>query len=74
VEERGGVDAVASSTTNDKDIVRNPFSPGGLGRDAPDLVVVPSRRYYGIDSSSHLDLRAVVLPTSVNVLMTQDTS
>jgi len=34
VEERGGDDAFASSTTNDKEIVRNPFSPGGLGRDA----------------------------------------
>jgi hypothetical protein len=74
VEERGGVDAVASWTTNDKEIVRNPFSPGGLGRDGPDLCVVPPRRYDGIDSSSRLDLRAVALPTSVNVFMTQDTS
>jgi hypothetical protein len=74
VEERGGVDAVASSTTNDKEIVRNPFSPGGLGPDGPDLCVVPPRRYYGIASSSRLDLKAVALPTSVNVFMTQDTS
>jgi hypothetical protein len=73
VEERGGVDAIASSTTNDKEIVRNPFAAFGLGRDGPDLVVVPPRRYYGIDSSSRLDLRAVALPTSANVFMTQDT-
>ena len=73
VKERGGVDAVASSTTNDKEIVRNPFAPFGLGRDSPDLCVIP-RRYYGIDSSSRLDFRAVALPTSVNVFMTQDTS
>jgi hypothetical protein len=58
------------STTNDKEIVRNPFVPFGLGRDGPDLIVVLS---YGIDSSSRLDLRAVALPTSVNVFMTQDT-
>jgi hypothetical protein len=74
VEERGGVDAIASSKTNDKEIVRNPFSPFGLGRDGPDLVVVPPRRYDGIDSSSRLDLRAVALPISMNVFMTQDTS
>ena len=74
VEERGGVDAVVSSTTNDKEIVRNPFAPFGLGRDGPDLCVVPPRRYYGIDSSSRLDLRAVALPTSVKEFMTQDTS
>jgi len=30
VEERGGVDAVRSSTTNDKEIVRNPFSSFAL--------------------------------------------
>ena len=65
---------MASSTTNDKEIVRNPFAPFGLGRDGPDLCVVPPRRYYGIDSSSRLDLRAVALPTSVKEFMTQDTS
>ena len=31
VEERGGVDAVASSTTKDKEIVRNPLRPQGWG-------------------------------------------
>jgi hypothetical protein len=30
VEERGGVDAVRSSTTNDKEIFRNPFSSFAL--------------------------------------------
>ncbi len=28
-------DAVASSTTNDKEIARNPHTPKGLGRDGP---------------------------------------
>ena len=65
---------MASSTTNDKKIVRNPFSPDGLGRDGPDLFVVPPQRYYGIDSSSRLDLSTVALPTSGKVFMIQDTS
>jgi hypothetical protein len=55
---------------------RNPaqmgdFATPSLGRDGPDLCSVLN---YGIDSSSRLDLRAVPLPTSVNVFMTQDTS
>ena len=73
VEERGGVDAGASSTTNDKEIVRKALAPEGLRRDGPDVVVAPPQRYFGIDSSSRLDLRTVALATSVNVLMTQDT-
>ena len=74
VEERGGVDAVASSTTNDKEIVRKPLAPIGLGRDGPDFFVAPPRRCYGIDSSSCLDFRTVALPTTDNVFMGQNTS
>jgi hypothetical protein len=35
VAKRGGDDAVASSTTNDKEIAPNPHPPAGLGRDGP---------------------------------------
>jgi hypothetical protein len=35
VAKRGGDDAVASPTTNDQDIARNPHPPAGLGRDGP---------------------------------------
>ncbi len=35
VAKRGGGDAVASLTTNDKEIARNPHPPKGLGRDGP---------------------------------------
>ncbi len=45
VEERGGVDAIASSTTGDKEIVGNPFLPRGLERDGPDLCDVLPGRY-----------------------------
>ena len=69
VEERGGVDAFASSMTNDKEIVRNPLPPEGLGRDGPNLVVTPPRRWQRIDSSSCLDLGAVALPTNIIVFM-----
>ena len=65
---------MASSTTNDKEIVRNPLAPQGLGRDGPDFIVASPRRCYSIDSSSRLDLRTVALPTSANVFMGQNTS
>ena len=74
VEERGGIDAVASLTTSDKEIVRNPLAPKGLRRDGPDFFVAPPRRCYSIDLSSRLDLRTVALATSGNVFMNQDTS
>ena len=74
VAKRGGVDAVVSATTNDKEIGRNPLPPDGLGRDGPHLFVAPPRRCDGIDLSSRLDLDTVALPTSANVFMTQDTS
>ena len=35
VAKRGGGDAEASATTNDKEIARNPHPPKGLGRDGP---------------------------------------
>ena len=35
IAKRGGGDAVASLTTNDKEIARNPHPPVGLGRDGP---------------------------------------
>ena len=35
VAKRGGGDAEASSTTNDKEIARNSHPPKGLGRDGP---------------------------------------
>ena len=35
VAKRGGGDALASLTTNDKEIDRNPHPPEGLGRDGP---------------------------------------
>ena len=69
VEERGGGDAVASLTTNDKEIARNPHPPEGLGRDGPHLFVAPPRRWLRIDSSSRLNLVSVALPTNIIVFM-----
>ena len=63
---------MASSTTNDKEIARNPHPPKGLGRDH--LFVAPPRRCLGIDSSSRLDLVSVALPTYVIVFMAGSTS
>ena len=53
---------MASSTTNDKEIARNPHPPKGLGRDGPITLLLL------------LDLVSVALPTYVIVFMAGSTS
>jgi hypothetical protein len=44
IAKRGGVDAVASATTNDKEIARHTLSPSGGRRDSLAFFVAPPRR------------------------------
>ena len=64
---------MASSTTNDKEIVRNTLAPGGLRWGGPDLFVAPPRRSHDIDSSLRLDLKTVAAATNATLFMGQNT-
>ena len=65
---------MASATTRDAEIGRNPHPPGGLRRDGTAFIVAPPRRWPSIDSSSLREIDAVALATIGKLFLRQHTS